>query len=120
VDDGAIQFMDGQFGIFERVADGPNDLFSLWRRQSYVVRKRIVSRDCGQGCRPDRQIGGTEEVNRATRTVGLDQPVVIPQRVPDGRTCGALNTQRQRHLGCRQDLRVSATNGRRDLSWIGP
>jgi hypothetical protein len=117
--DGLVQLIDGEFGIFERVTNGIDNLLRLFRCEAYAVWKRGVRRDRRKRSHPDWKIISGKQVDRAARAVGLDQPVVIPQRLPHGRPGGSVNAQCQGQLGRGQHLSVSAADNRGDLSGIG-
>lgn len=98
-DDGLVQLLNGQFSLGKRVTDGSNDLLSLHVRQPDAVGKWRLCRDGRQrGC-PYREIIGSQQMHGATGTIGLDQLVLVPQRVPHICAGGFLDTQCDRQLG---------------------
>ena len=78
-----------------------------------------MGRDRRKRSRPYRKVFGSKQMHGASWTVRFDQSVLLPQRTPDSRSGGSVNTQRDRQLGRRQHLGMSATDSPSDLHWIG-
>jgi hypothetical protein len=89
---GLGQLVDGQLGLGQGGTDGADHLVGLVGGQPHPVREGALGRDGRQRARPDGEVPGRQQVDRAPGAVGLDQAAVLPQGAADIGAGGAIDT----------------------------